>query len=45
MIGIMLNHPSTIWTRQCAENYDYLLELWINFVMSLNTDMVKNTQH
>ena len=30
MLGIMLNHPSTIWTRQCAENYDYLLELWVN---------------
>ena len=30
MLGIMLNHPSTIWTRQCAENYDYLLELWIS---------------
>ena len=30
MVGIMLNHPSTIWTRQCAENYDYLLELWIS---------------
>ena len=30
MLGIMLNHPSTIWTRQCAENYDYLLELWVS---------------
>ena len=25
-----INHPSNIWTRECAENYDWLLEMWVN---------------
>ena len=45
MLGIMLNHPSTIWTRQCAENYDYLLELWVNLCYEFEYRYGKNTQH
>ena len=25
-----VNHPSNIWTRECAANYDWLLEMWVN---------------
>lgn len=23
------NHPSAIWLRQCVDNYNYVLELWL----------------
>ena len=25
-----VNHPSNIWTRKCAENYDWLLDMWVS---------------
>ena len=25
-----VNHPSNIWARKCAENYDWLLEMWVS---------------
>ena len=24
-----VNHPSNIWARKCAENYDWLLDMWV----------------